>query len=81
MAYVYIGRTFKTEDLSANKIYCEKPRELIEKFKMRGASLIEQLFVPAEEMATAKEEVLRRGTARNEARKQLEFIIAKGGKN
>ena len=81
MAYIYVGRTFKNEDLTANKIYRERPAEMIEKLKSRGASLAGYLFVPLEEMNMAKAEVSARGTVRNEARKQLEFIITKGHSN
>ena len=49
MAVIYVGPTRKDLDLLNNRIYREKPVELIEQLKAIGVSLAGNLFVKPNE--------------------------------
>lgn len=74
MAYIFVGNTQKKLNLTANKIYKELPTDKIKELEEKGYSLISQLFVKAEKLDNARNDLKKRGTILNEALKQLNNI-------
>lgn len=58
---IYIGTGRKEYDLSQNKIYTEKPVELINNLKEKFP-LIGQLFVPVAKLGEATKDLTKQGT-------------------
>ena len=59
MQTIYLGNTKKIGDidLKRNRVYTERPVEIIEELKKRGLKLADKIFVPVEEINSAQEEL------------------------
>lgn len=68
---IYIGA--RLDDVYPNEIFTERPKELIERLQEKYP-LIGILFVPVNELATAKEGVKYRGSIYHQAYQQTKNL-------
>ena len=59
MQTIYLGITKKIGDidLKRNRIYTERPVEIIEELKKRGLKLADKIFVPVDDLNSAQDEI------------------------
>ena len=59
MQTIYLGVTKKIGDidLKRNRIYTDRPVEIIEELKKRGLKLADKIFVPVDDLNEAQDEL------------------------
>ena len=73
MQTIYIGNSRKIGDidLRKNRVYTDRPAELIKNLEDAGFQLASQLFVPVDELNAAQTELQKPGTPIFLANKQV----------
>ncbi len=73
MQTIYLGPNRKVGDidLKHNRIYTDRPEEIIEELKEKGFSLADKIFVAINDLNSAQEELAKPGTPIFVAAQQL----------
>ena len=79
MQTIYLGHTTTVNDieLKRNRIYTDRPTEIISKLKAAGLGLADKLFVPVDELNAAQDEFQNSASTISVALNQLKDFTKK----